>query len=506
MIHRSSFSVLRPLSLALAASALALSVLAAPGGAQEATRPPGSLTLEQALALAEGRSEQIDLADAAVQRARSGQRRALAARLPQVTGTAGYTRTLESQFRGAFGGSTASCPKFVPDPGLPLEQRLDSLETAFACGPQPSDGGGIDFSQVGFGSVNAFNLGLGVSWELVGGGRLAAQARAADQARTQADLALEAAHAQLVLDVTQAFYDAQLGERMLQIAEASLEQAEAVLQQTTHEEQVGAQARFEVLRARVARDNQRPVVIRQRAARDVALFRVKQILGVPLEEPLALSGDLEQAAAQRAHPADVPATERGAVRQALAALDAQESQLQATSAQRLPSISLTSQYGRVAYPADLSPNWSQFRSNWTVGLALSVPLFTGGRIGADVSAAEAGVREARARYQQTRKQAALDSYQAEAALDAALAAWDASSGTVEQAEQAYDIAVLRREEGLSTQLEVTDARNLLQQARANRAQAARDLLVAQTRLRLIPDLPVGASGQGAPATSQGGSS
>ena len=46
-------------------------------------------------------------------------------------------------------------------------------------------------------------------------------------------------------------------------------------------------------------------------------------------------------------------------------------------------------------------------------------------------------------------------------------------------------------EGLSTQLELTESRVLLQQARANRAQAARDFQVARLRLTLLKDLPLG---------------
>ena len=49
------------------------------------------------------------------------------------------------------------------------------------------------------------------------------------------------------------------------------------------------------------------------------------------------------------------------------------------------------------------------------------------------------------------------------------AAWRASSGTVAQAERAHAIAELRYREGISTQLELNDARLLLQQAQANRA-------------------------------------
>jgi outer membrane protein TolC len=45
-------------------------------------------------------------------------------------------------------------------------------------------------------------------------------------------------------------------------------------------------------------------------------------------------------------------------------------------------------------------------------------------------------------------------------------------------------------EGLSTQLDVLDARLALQQASTNRALTARDLQVARLRLAVLPYLPV----------------
>ena len=66
-----------------------------------------------------------------------------------------------------------------------------------------------------------------------------------------------------------------------------------------------------------------------------------------------------------------------------------------------------------------------------------------------------------------------------AELLASRAAWEASAGTVAQADRAYQIANVRYGAGVSTQLELSDSRLLLQQAEANRAQAARDLQVAR---------------------------
>jgi hypothetical protein len=79
-------------------------------------------------------------------------------------------------------------------------------------------------------------------------------------------------------------------------------------------------------------------------------------------------------------------------------------------------------------------------------------------------------------------------------MRAAEAAWQASAGTVEQAAKAYSIAEIRFREGISTQIELNDARILLQQAQANRAIAARDVQVARARVTLLPDLPIGAGG------------
>jgi outer membrane protein TolC len=121
-----------------------------------------------------------------------------------------------------------------------------------------------------------------------------------------------------------------------------------------------------------------------------------------------------------------------------------------------------------------------------------VPLFTGGRLKAGELSAQADLTEARARLQQTRELTELDRATAQQDLEAAQAVWEASAGTVQQAQRAYEIAELRNREGLSTQLELSDSRVSLEIARANRAQAARDVQVARVRVALLPSLPAGA--------------
>jgi outer membrane protein len=141
-------------------------------------------------------------------------------------------------------------------------------------------------------------------------------------------------------------------------------------------------------------------------------------------------------------------------------------------------------------------------NNWTVGVSTNFPIFDGGRIKGDQLIAQAGLQQARAQREQTRQFAALDTRVALNSLEEAQATWDASRGTADQAQRAYAIDQVRYREGISTQTDLAQSRLLLEQALANRAQAARNLAVARVRLALLRDLPL-QSGTGAASSTQG---
>lgn len=499
-----SLLMMRTYSLLVAA----LFAAAVPGGAQE----PGMgvpLTLEEALQRAAGTSEQVEIAEAGVTRARGNLLQARSGYLPQLNGSLNYSRTLASQFENAFSapdttGIPQSCfDPFEPNPALPVTERVSELEQRLDC--PAGGGGGLDFQSVGFGSENTYTLGLSLSQPIFTGGRVPAQNRIARAGRASADIGLESARAQLRLEVTQAYFDAQLADRLVEIAEASLAQTEATLGQVELQEQVGNASEFELLRARVARDNQRPVLIQASTSRELAYLRLKQLLDLPAEEDLDLTTRLPEEVPPGLADLDTLGVRRAPVRLAEALVDVQQGQLGIVRSQRLPSLSITSQYGRLAYPSGsvLSlPGLDDFRTNWTVGAALQVPLFTGGRLRGQELVATADVREARARLVQVQKLASIDTRSALAQLESARAILAASAGTVGQAERAYEIAELRFREGLSTQVELSDARLLLQQAQANRARSARDYEVSRTRVALLPELPLGSGGAASAGASQ----
>ena len=504
------------------------------GGSLSAQEPTlGPLTLVRVLELAEARSESVESAQAGVRRAEGEQLRVRSGLLPQLSGAVSYDRTLQSEFEGVFDGFTfgggAPCNPFLPDRGAAIADRIAEIERVVDCGaggenllapPAPNEpitDGGLE--DLPFGQANAWRVNLSFSQNLYSGGRIGAQTRAAAIGLDSAGVTLATTRAQLLFDVTQAYYEAVLGERLVRIAEATVEQADATFRQVQAGFRAGTQPEFEVLRAQVTRDSQQPGLIRQRANHELAQLRLRQLLDLPADYNLQLADSLDDGAlppspvfAERMAAveslfstadavrvvvlADIDSSDRSAVREISLAVQAREAAAQLTRAQRMPSVTVTSAYGQIAYPSGAYPSFGDFRSNWTIGASVQFPILTGGRQRADELVAEAELQQARAQLRQIEELAALDAQTAWTELVAARATWEATVGTIEQATRAYAIAEVRYGAGVSTQLELSDSRLQLQQAEANRAQAARDYQVARARVALLEHLPLGVTGAG----------
>ncbi|MEO8634776.1 MAG: TolC family protein [Gemmatimonadales bacterium] len=495
--------MIRPLARLLSLAAF-VGLVAAPLVAQQPALDSlaGStvLSLDEALQRALPASETVALARVAVLRARGEERQSRSEFFPQINGTASYTRTLKSQFSRASGPTDTtvvnSCNRFTADPAQPTGTRVDSLESALECLSRLNPLG--SFSNLPFGQKNQYNLGLTASQTLFAGGRIRAQTKASGYNRRAAEIGLSAQEAQLTLDVTQAYYDAALSDRLLAIARGSLQLADSTYDQTRLAQQVGAQPEYDVLRAQVTRDNQRTTVIQREADRVSAFLKLKQLLNLPLDAPLLLTTVVIDSVLPIV-PAidtliertpDTATADRAPVRQAEATVAQQHQRLTVAKAERFPVVMLTSTFSRLGYPRDLLPSWGDFVTDWSAGISVKVPLFTGGRIGGSIQVANAVLEDARLKAQQIRERAAVDSRNSLEKLRAARAAWDASQGTVGQAERAYAIATIRFREGISTQTELADSRILLEQSRANRATSARDLQIARVRVALLNELPL----------------
>ncbi len=429
------------------------------------------LTLTEALQLAEPASEQVGIASAVVRRTRGSVTENRAYLLPQVTLTPQYNRIIETPYS-----------QFFPD--------TSAAENPFTARNQWRIGGSAQWTPLNLSQFSRLD--------------------ASQAGQRVAELQLSQQQATTILNVASAYYDASLTDQLVAITEFTLSQAERTLKDVTLGREVGTQSEFEQLRSRVARDNQIPVVTRARANRDIAFTRLKQLLDLPQASAVALSTPLDD----QPDPADLPADidtllvgtdtsaqHRSVVRTADETVRQNENLHRAAARQWIPTLGATMNYNQAGFAPSFWPTSDQFFTDWNVVAAVNWPIFTSGRILGQKRQALANLDAARLQAKLTREQAALDNETLIARLREAQDNATATAAVVEQATRAYEIADLRYRGGRSTPTERQGVRRQLEQARANQAQAARDLQVARLRITLLPYLPLGTADLTAATTS-----
>jgi outer membrane protein len=113
---------------------------------------------------------------------------------------------------------------------------------------------------------------------------------------------------------------------------------------------------------------------------------------------------------------------------------------------------------------------------------VNVPIFNGNRTAAEVAQAQVALNQERLRLAQLREGVQVEYERARGERDRARSSIEARQRTVQQAQRVYDLTVLRYEQGLASQLEVSDARLSLLQSRTNLAQAVADFQLANATL------------------------
>jgi outer membrane protein len=470
-------------TLAAALVATAPAALAAQEPAAGVRGDTVALSLQSAVNRALGQSEEVRLARSQVQVAESQVREARSGIYPQVDANVGYVRTFASSFSGGGGFTLPDSLQFTPDTTAPIEERVRYLERN---APLAGLGGlGSLFGDLPFGQENAYQATLSGSQLLYSGGRTGAALRIAREFREVARLGLAEEQAQIELQVRTAYTNALLAQEIQNSARQALEQAEAFLQQERLRLSAGRASELEVLRAEVSRDNLRPQLVEAQNAAELSLLNLKRLVDIPLHAPVALTTRLDVPGAQElARP--VIATEALARRASVAAAERQvtiaEQNIRIARGAFLPSVSLNMNYGRLLYPltpTDFSGSW---RTDWTAGLNVSIPLLSGGQRAAQLQQARIAAEQARLQLAQLREGVQLQYTQAAGERERARTAIVARQTTVGAAQRVYDLTVLRYSQGLATQLEVSQSRLELLQARTNLAQAVADFLNADAEV------------------------
>lgn len=296
---------------------------------------------------------------------------------------------------------------------------------------------------------------------------------------------MEEAAEDLRLDVRTAYLDAVLAEHLHQIAIDSREVADEHLQQVESFYQAGTTSEFDLLRARVDRENREPAVVQAENAAEIAILRLKRLINIPANQPIQLTTEFEPAATVEVREEELVrfVGQRPALQAADDMIAMRERGVMAAKGQRFPSIRLLGNMGFQAFPDNpVPPGLSSWREDWSVSLAVSWDPFDGFRRRGLIGEAQAQLRQAHVEEAQLKEGLDLQLAASMAEYRRSQSQLRVTEETVALAERTLELADVRFASGLSTQLEVSDAALLLDQARVNHVQAQHAYMKALAQL------------------------
>jgi len=430
--------------------------------AAQETGPPDTLrlSLDAAVTRALEESEEIQVARAQVDQAASQITQATAAALPHLSANLTYNRTIKSIFDDI--------------------QFFSEDDTTGA-----GDDGG--FGDLPFGRPNTYLTSLQLTQLLWSGGSVGAGRRAATLFRSASQHQLEETESDIVFRVRTAYLNAVVARRLNEIAVQSQQVALGHLRQVESFHQAGTASEFDLLRARVDYENRNPAVVQTDNTAQLAVLELKRLVNVPAEQPLELTtqGGIEMVQVDASILADL-VMDRPVLRAAQENVGMREAAVTVYRAQRWPSLSLLGNLGFQAFPNRVTPpGFNQWRKDWYVALSVSWNVFNGLRTKGQITEAQAQLRQARVEEVQLREALEIQLEAGLAGYRMALAQLEARQETVTLAERAHELAESRFANGLSTQLEVSDAALLLDEARVNQVQAMYDYVKALAQLERL---------------------
>ena len=457
----------RGLFVAVALAALAVLLVAAranAGPAPAVATDSLHLTLEGAVAWALAHGNEMKAATAGIGAAEGRVKEVMAQALPQVTGTASYNRKLDSIFQGV------------------AESDTSGIGDIFANSP--------------FGAIHGWTLDLTMSQLIWSGGRVGAGLAAARAVRKAVTSDREQVGDDVTLQVQEAYWNALYVRELVRIAENTLALAREQLSRAQLNRNQGAGSEYDMLQSQVDAANQEPLLVSARSASEVALLDLKRVLNLPLDQPLVLDSPLAFEGDQLPVPSESPSDVSGrpALVSADALVQARDAALRAERAGYWPNITASATMSHQAFPPDGLPVRREFARSMDANVKLEWPLFQGFRTFGGVQRASNELNQAMARRDALKQSVELELAQARLGVQEALATLAARRGTARLAERTHHLAVVRWQNGLSTQLEVSTARLRMQNTQANEVQALKDYRLSLARLdraagRTVPTTP-----------------
>lgn len=287
---------------------------------------------------------------------------------------------------------------------------------------------------------------------------------------------VDVARLTLLSQVASAYIDVRYYQERIAIARQNLDSRRETLNLTKLQLEAGAASRLDVVQSEGLVNSTLAELPGLETQFRTAAHRIATLLGLPASSLVTeLQKGAHQPVARFNAKAGIPADlirNRPDIRASERQLAAAVAEIGVAEAQLYPAITLG---------GSISPSYTKTSLGesgilgWSFGPTLSLPIFDGGALRANVSSKESAAREAYLSWKQTVLDAVEEVENALAAVARDRRTVDALQATVKSYQEALQLATASYRDGASSLLDVLDAQRQVSTAQANLAQAVQQV-------------------------------
>lgn len=298
------------------------------------------------------------------------------------------------------------------------------------------------------------------------------------------------AREEVILNVKKVFFNILVMRQLLKAHEEALQLAETNQKNIQENYNLGMVSKYDLLRADLAVAAVKPNILNIKKLLDLSISSLKFMTGIPEQSQINVQGDLkyDQHQLELAELIQESLLNRSEILQMKLQMKKTDNYLKMAYGQFLPDISLV---GRFSYRSnDFKLKGSNWEDYYTIGLALSYPIFTGFKRSAQVGELRVMKKILALNYQQLNDATKLQVQDLYLTIKQEYENIQAGLKNMETAEEGVRIAELTYNEGLISILELNSSYNDLTKARVNFFQAAYNYNIAVAELEKISGVSI----------------
>lgn len=336
-----------------------------------------------------------------------------------------------------------------------------------------------------FGVSYSSGLGVTVS-QMIFDGSFFIGLRAAKTLTQLTDFDLVKAENDVVENVKKAYYGVLVNQERIRLAESNLSRIDSLLKETKALNEAGFAERIEVSRIQVQRNNTYSQLERTRTAWELSKELLKIQMGMPLTMDIEISETLQDLNPRE--DLDQLLAEEGENRIELDQLDMQiqlqHYDLKNNTSQYMPTITFNGNIRRNGAGNELNTVFN--RLNWfgssLLGVSMQIPIFDGLAKSARIQKNRYTIHQMENQRLYMKDNFTNEVYSAKASLKNDLNILDVQRENLDLAQEVFNIAKIKYQEGIGSNLEVVDADAALTEAEINYLAALYDGLISKVNL------------------------